>query len=255
MTRTMDGLVRTRAIGAGILVGATITAGLAFTSVAAAQVPNCGGNNDIKISPVLCQNTRTIDGTAFTVVLEVTADGAITASYSLAAPRAVDTPIRMRAHRGISSNTEVNEAAAHHPGWGDQRHADQPDPLRADRHEGGLHRQRRCPGPRRGAVRHHRLGLCHDPDHVHAAIDGAAGHHHRGADDRAHGRRNDTDVGRAAGDHGRLQQRDPACHRFRCGLGRSERAARGRRRGVGHQEPPAGRHSRLTDAGGRPGRA
>ena len=112
MTRTMDGLVRTRAIGAGILVGATITAGLAFTSVAAAQVPNCGGNNDIKISPVLCQNTRTIDGTAFTVVLEVTADGAITASYSLAAPRAVDTPIRMRAHRGISSNTEVNEAAA-----------------------------------------------------------------------------------------------------------------------------------------------
>ena len=43
-------------------------------------------------------------------MLEVTADGAITASYSLAAPRAVDTPIRMRAHRGISSNTEVNEA-------------------------------------------------------------------------------------------------------------------------------------------------
>jgi hypothetical protein len=77
----------------------------------ASALPNCGGNQDVKVAPVNCQNQRTIDGTTFSVVLSVSASGAITATYSLDAARAVDTPIRMRAHRGISSNPDVNEAS------------------------------------------------------------------------------------------------------------------------------------------------
>ena len=81
-------------------------------AAAGAALPNCGGNNDIKISPVLVPEHA--DHRRHGVHRRARGDsagGAITASYSLAAPRAVDTPIRMRAHRGISSNTEVNEAA------------------------------------------------------------------------------------------------------------------------------------------------
>ena len=79
-----------------------MTAGLAVaTSGTASALPLCGGNQNVQMAPVTCTNSRTIDGTTFTVVLDVTAGGAVTASYTLDAPRSVDTPIRVRSHRGI----------------------------------------------------------------------------------------------------------------------------------------------------------
>ena len=98
---------------AGVLlaIGAA-TAGLAFaTSGTAGALPNCGGNNDVKVAPLSCTNTRTIDGTSFMVVLDVNAAGAMTVTYTLDAPRSTDTPIRVKAHRGISSNPNTNEVS------------------------------------------------------------------------------------------------------------------------------------------------
>ncbi len=95
-----------------LLATGAATAGLAFaTSGTAGALPNCGGNNDVKVAPLSCTNTRTIDGTTFTVVLDVNAAGAMTVTYTLDAPRSTDTPIRVRAHRGISSNPNTNEVA------------------------------------------------------------------------------------------------------------------------------------------------
>ena len=68
----------------------------------ASAVPSCGGNNNVVVSPYTCTKQRVIDGTTFTVVLDVTND-VVTAHYTLNAPRAADTPIRVRSHRGISS--------------------------------------------------------------------------------------------------------------------------------------------------------
>jgi LPXTG-motif cell wall-anchored protein len=98
---------------AGVLLATgAATAGLALaTSETAGALPNCGGNNDVKVAPVLCTNTRAIDGTTFTVVLDVNAAGAIAVTYTLDAPRSTDTPIRVRAHRGISSNPNTNEVS------------------------------------------------------------------------------------------------------------------------------------------------
>ncbi len=95
-----------------LLATGAATAGLAFaTNGTAAALANCGGNNDVKVAPLSCTNTRTIDGTTFTVVLDVNAAGAITVTYTLDAPRSADTPIRVRAHRGISSNPNTNEVS------------------------------------------------------------------------------------------------------------------------------------------------
>src|SRR3954447_4024865 len=99
-------------LGLAALALAGLTAGLALaTSGTASALPLCGGNQDVKMAPVTCTNSRTIDGTTFTVVLDVTAGGVITASYTLDAPRSVDTPIRVRSHQGISSNPQVFEAS------------------------------------------------------------------------------------------------------------------------------------------------
>ena len=95
-----------------LLATGAATAGLAFaTNGTAAALANCGGNNDVKVAPLSCTNTRTIDGTTFTVVLDVNAAGAITVTYTLDAPRSADTPIRVRAHRGISSNPNTYEVS------------------------------------------------------------------------------------------------------------------------------------------------
>lgn len=103
---------RGRQLGFATLALAGLTAGLALaTSGTASALPLCGGNQDVKMAPVTCTNTRTIDGTTFTVVLDVTAGGTVTATYTLDAPRSVDTPIRVRSHRGISSNPDVLEAS------------------------------------------------------------------------------------------------------------------------------------------------
>ena len=105
-------LRRGRRLGLAALALAGATAGLALaTSGTASALPLCGGNQNIQTAPVTCTNSRTIDGTTFTVVLDVTAGGSITASYTLDAPRSVDTPIRVRSHRGISSSPDVHEAS------------------------------------------------------------------------------------------------------------------------------------------------
>ena len=105
-------LRRGRQLGFAALALAGLTAGLALaTSGTASALPLCGGNQDVKMAPVTCTNTRTIDGTTFTVVLDVTAGGSVTATYALDTPRAVDTPIRVRSHLGISSNPNVLESS------------------------------------------------------------------------------------------------------------------------------------------------
>ncbi len=106
------GLRRGRRLGLAALALAGVTAGLAVaTSGTASALPLCGGNQNVQMAPVTCTNSRTIDGTTFTVVLDVTAGGSITASYTLDAPRSVDTPIRVRSHRGISSTPQVHESS------------------------------------------------------------------------------------------------------------------------------------------------
>ena len=55
-----------------------------------------------QVAPYECQGTKVIDGTTITALLSVT-DTTATVHYTLGAPRAVDTPIRVRSHVGISS--------------------------------------------------------------------------------------------------------------------------------------------------------
>ena len=106
------GLRRGRELGLAALLLATITAGLALVAGSpASALPLCGGNQNVQTAPVTCTNTRTIDGTTFTVVLDVTAGGVVTATYTLDAPRAADTPIRIRSHQGISSQPLVHEVS------------------------------------------------------------------------------------------------------------------------------------------------
>ena len=77
--------------------------GLLVTAVAAeAKSSACTGNGVVQVAPYTCTRSRTIDGTTFTVVLDVTADRAVTVSYSLDAPRAVPTPIRVQSHVGLA---------------------------------------------------------------------------------------------------------------------------------------------------------
>jgi hypothetical protein len=105
-------LRRGRTLGLAALALAGVTAGLALaTGGVASALPLCGGNQKIQTAPVTCTNSRTIDGTTFTVVLDVTAGGTVTASYTLDAPRSVDTPIRVRSHHGISSDPRVLESS------------------------------------------------------------------------------------------------------------------------------------------------
>jgi hypothetical protein len=95
--------LRLRAVGGGFVVLGAALAGTALTSTPAGAVPQCGGNNAVVMSPYTCTKQRTIDGTTFTVLLVVSND-VVTAHYSLDAPRATDTPIRVRSHVGISSS-------------------------------------------------------------------------------------------------------------------------------------------------------
>ena len=149
------GLRRGRRLGLAALALAGVTAGLAVaTSGTASALPLCGGNQNVQMAPVTCTNSRTIDGTTFTVVLDVTAGGSITASYTLDAPRSVDTPIRVRSHRGISSTPQVHESSGVIPAGGDVRLAVDDAQLWPDRRQGGVHGQRRRPGADRRSVRH-----------------------------------------------------------------------------------------------------
>src|SRR4249920_3394473 len=79
------------------------------TRLAHAALPLCGGNNHQWQAPVICTNTKTIDGTVITVVLNETADGHLSASFTLATPRATDTPIQLRSHEGKSGGSAVTD--------------------------------------------------------------------------------------------------------------------------------------------------
>ena len=83
-----------------------------FAPAPAAQaqgLPLCGGNQTDRPAPRTCTNTRTIDGTTITIVLEVTTAGVASATYTFDAPRPTDTPLRIRWHEGISSGPTAAE--------------------------------------------------------------------------------------------------------------------------------------------------
>ncbi len=92
-----------------LVVGVIGVVGLGSGTVGAQGLPLCGGNQTIRPAPRTCFNTKLIDGTEITVVLDVTASGVATATYTLGTPRPADTPIRMRWHEGISSGPLVDE--------------------------------------------------------------------------------------------------------------------------------------------------
>ena len=101
-----------RALVGLALTAAGVAVGVGHAGVAQAQgLPLCGGNQTIRPAPLTCFNTKTIDGTAITVVLDVTAAGVATATFSFDAPRVGDTPIRVRWHEGISSGPLAAETA------------------------------------------------------------------------------------------------------------------------------------------------
>jgi len=96
-------------LGLAAFVLAALTAGLALvTGSPAGALPLCGGNQNVQTAPVTCTNSRTILGTTITVTLRVTTDS-VTVTYTLDPPRTVDTPIRIRSHVGLSSNSQVSE--------------------------------------------------------------------------------------------------------------------------------------------------
>jgi len=94
---------------ASLLVGLVGVVSLGSGTAGAQGLPLCGGNQTIRPAPLTCFNTKTIDGTEVTVVLDVTASGVARATYTLGTPRPADTPIRMRWHEGISSGPLVDE--------------------------------------------------------------------------------------------------------------------------------------------------
>jgi LPXTG-motif cell wall-anchored protein len=101
-----------RRLVAGVF-GVMVAVGVVGVGAAGAQgLPLCGGNQTIFPAPRTCFNTKVIDGTEVTVVLDVTAAGVATATFTLGTPRPADTPIRMRWHQGISSGPLVDETDA-----------------------------------------------------------------------------------------------------------------------------------------------
>jgi len=76
---------------------------------AEAALPLCGGNQTAHTAPRTCTNTKVIDGTAFTVVLDVTAAGVAKVTYTMDGPRVGETPIRVRWHEGINSGPSAAE--------------------------------------------------------------------------------------------------------------------------------------------------
>jgi LPXTG-motif cell wall-anchored protein len=94
------------ALGVVGVVGVTV---VGTGTVGAQGLPLCGGNQTIRPAPRTCFNTKVIDGTEITVVLDVTAAGVATATFTLGTPRPADTPIRLRWHEGISSGPLLDE--------------------------------------------------------------------------------------------------------------------------------------------------
>ena len=58
-------------LGAVAILTISVASALVATRAAEAALPLCGGNQTSHVAPRSCTNTRVIDGTAFTVVLDV----------------------------------------------------------------------------------------------------------------------------------------------------------------------------------------
>ena len=97
----------------GVAAGLTLGSVMALSSgmVEAQGLPLCGGNQTNHPAPLTCTNSKLIDGTTFTVVLNVDAGGVATITYTLDAPRPADTPIRVRWHEGISTGPILSEVS------------------------------------------------------------------------------------------------------------------------------------------------
>ena len=149
------GLRRGRRLGLAALALAGVTAGLAVaTSGTASALPLCGGNQNVQMAPVTCTNSRTIDGTTFTVVLDVTAGGSH--HRELHARRA---PLGGHPDPGALAPRDLVHPAGprvvgRDPGGRDVRLAVDDAQLWSDRRQGGVHGQRRRPGADRRSVRH-----------------------------------------------------------------------------------------------------
>jgi hypothetical protein len=98
-------------LGAVSTLTVAIASAFVLTRAAEAALPLCGGNQTSHAAPRSCTNTKVINGTAFTVVLDVTAAGVATVTYTLDAPRVGETPIRVRWHEGINSGPSAAEVS------------------------------------------------------------------------------------------------------------------------------------------------
>jgi len=111
----VDRLTRLRvrdALTFGSVAVLTLSIASALLAPAAeAALPLCGGNQTAHTAPRSCTNTKVIDGTAFTVVLDVTAAGVAKVTYTLDQPRVGETPIRVRWHEGINSGPSAAEVS------------------------------------------------------------------------------------------------------------------------------------------------
>ena len=149
---------------------------------AEAALPLCGGNQTAHQAPRTCTNTKVIDGTAFTVVLDVTAAGVAKVTYTLDEPRVGETPIRVRWHEGINSGPSAAEVSGVIPvgSTGPATLSLTASELwRPDRHDSGLHLQRRQPRPG-GWPLHHDRDLCHGSDDNVDQHAPRSGHDHAG---------------------------------------------------------------------------
>ena len=108
LSRRARGVLVAVGVGAGSLTLGSVVA-LSTGVLGANAVPLCGGNQTNHPAPVTCTNSRPIDGTTVTVVLDVSAGGVATVTYTLDAPRPADTAIRVRWHEGISTGPILSE--------------------------------------------------------------------------------------------------------------------------------------------------
>jgi LPXTG-motif cell wall-anchored protein len=103
--------VRHALIGGAVAMLTVSVASALVGPAAGAALPFCGGNQTAHSAPRTCTTTKLIDGTRFTVVLDVTAAGVATVTYTMDEPRLGETPIRVRWHEGINSGPSAAEVS------------------------------------------------------------------------------------------------------------------------------------------------
>lgn len=109
-------LTRLVAVAGTLLLAAAGVAAVLPPTLVSAALPACHGANQVMVAPYACTATAEIDGTTFTVVLEVDAAGALTVTYSLDAPRDTATDLRVRSHAGRWSDDPAEASSVLDPG-------------------------------------------------------------------------------------------------------------------------------------------